>query len=60
MGNKILGVPKRNFPDGLPPDLAAAEQTPDTIQELELAGGPNTQVDTNTLYVIDKKFHAMT
>ena len=52
---KYWGVPKKNFPEGLPPDIAAAEKSPDAIQELELAGGSNTKVDTDNLYVIDKK-----
>ena len=48
---EYYGVPKRNFPDGLPPAIMALEVKPEEIAELEQVGGG--KMDSEDYYVVD-------
>ena len=50
---KYWGVPKFNFPDGLPEDIERAIVDEDKLAEVEAQGG-DMKIDPNTYYVIDK------
>ena len=45
------GVPKGNFPDGLPANIAGSELTNAQVQEMELLGG--AKINTDELYIVD-------
>ena len=48
-----FGVPKVNFPNGLPEKFKALELTDADLEEYELAGAGQGRVDTSSLYVLD-------
>ena len=46
------GVPKSNFPEGLPDDIREALMRPEDLAEAELIG--RGQVDTEIYFVVDQ------
>ena len=49
------GVPKTNFPDGLPPHIEQAQVKPDMLEHWELAGGNSAKADTDSYFIIDQR-----
>jgi len=51
--NEVWVVPKANFPDGLPANVAASQVSKDDLAELQLVGG--CDVDGDMYYFIDQE-----